>query len=146
MPVVTEGFLLTGPIDGNTSAYLEEKYGGTVMCRVDAPFGQWGRIPRGRDIEVSRLNDYRERSAKSYLGSILLCFRHPSVFFTGRFIERWEIRGGINILIIWNSLIIIEYVGKGFDVGDLSRGICSSHQTIKIPWEIRNKNCREIWE
>lgn len=145
LPIVTNGFVLKGEIDKDDIRYLQEKYGSVVMCRIDAPFNSWKRIPRGRDIAICELNDHYKQMRSFAYNYILLCFQHPSLFFAGEFIERWEIYGGVNVLILWNNQISIEYVGKGFDVGDITRGTNNIHQSITIQWEMRNRNIAEIW-
>lgn len=147
LPVVKRGFIVSGYIEDDAIPYLKEKYGNVIMCRTDAPSSAWYKIPRGRDIKVETLKEhYIDMLSYSSSEIVLLCFQHPSVYFTGKFIERWNISGGANILILWGEQIIIEYVGKGFDVGDLTRGITSPHQRFAIPWSIRNHNIMTIWE
>jgi hypothetical protein len=146
LPIVTNGFILTEKISDKDIHYLQKKYGQVIMCRADTKFNHWGNISRGKDLIIANINIHYDEIGKYSNDFILLCFQHPSLFFTNQFVERWGISGGINILILWNQQIIIEYVGKGFDVGDLSRGVNKSHMTIIIQWEMRNKNIEKIWE
>jgi len=146
LPVVTNGFILTKTIPDDTVIKLDAELGHTILCRVDTPFNHWANIPRGKDIEVSDLNAFFNNLRSSCSDTIFLCFQHPSIFFTGKFIERWNISGGFNVLIVWGKKIVIECVGRGFDVGDLTRGTIKSHNTIEIRWGVRNNKINDIWE
>jgi hypothetical protein len=147
LPIVKSGFVVSGDFDEQIIPYLKNKYGNIIMCRTDAPFNAWQNISRGRDIEIEDIREHYINMYNSVSTQIvLLCFQHPAVYFTGEFIERWAISGGATVLIIWGEQIIIEYVGKGFDVGDLTRGVNLPHQRFSIPWSIRNNDFDRIWE
>lgn len=136
LPIVKRGFVFLNPVDEVNLMLLREKYGQIIMCRIDSLASSWHNIPRGRDIGVLQLSSYYEKVRNTISPNIIfLCFQHPSIFFTGNYIERYNISGAYNALIVWGEKIIIEYVGKGFDVGDLTRGILMPHQNIEIPWE-----------
>lgn len=147
LPIVKRGFIVSGEIPQEQISYLNTKYGEIIMCRTDAPSTSWYHIPRGRDLSINCLNQhYKYMTNFSTAKIILLCFEHPSIYFTGKYIERWNISGGVNVLLIWGEKLIIEYVGKGFDVGDITRGIVSPHQRIVIPWQIIRYDTAFIWK
>ncbi|MDR2535772.1 MAG: hypothetical protein LBD29_07045 [Treponema sp.] len=147
LPIVKYGFIVIDAIDEIVCPYLRGKYGDTIMCRTDAPFNAWRSIPRGRDIKINDLQDHYIKMRNAITSKIvMLCFQHPSVYFTGKFVDRWAISGAANILIIWGKEIVIEYVGRGFDVGDLTRGVNLPHQRFSVPWTVRNMDYYTIWD
>ncbi len=64
----------------------------------------------------------------------MLCFAHPSQYFFGKTVERPYISEGLSIVIDWNKSITIEYVGQGFDAGELTRGNNTYHRSVVVPW------------
>jgi hypothetical protein len=63
-------------------------------------------------------------------------FPHPSYAIAGRYVARYQLSGAVNVLVSVGAEIVIEYVGRGFDVGELSRGK-SVHATLPIAWADR---------
>ncbi len=146
LPIVSEGFIISGSLDEKDVQELVLDYGDTVMCRPDAKYNSWYRLLRGKDICIEDILNYYNENRKCASEMILLCFKHPSIYFTGSKVERWGISGGINILFLWHSKIIVDYVGEGFDVGDISRGQTQPHQTITIDWSMVRKDLQSIWD
>ena len=147
LPIVKTGFIISGEIKDEDILDLKNEYGQIVMCRPDSNFNCWHKLHRGKDIDINNLTKYYDSIKKNYSSKlILLCFKHPSIYFTDHYIERYKISGGINILILWKDKIIIEYVSKGFDVGDISRGVINPHQRFVIPWNLIYKDTSELWK
>lgn len=146
LPIVSEGFIISGSVDEKDIQEMVVDYGDIVMCRPDAKYNSWHRLLRGKDVCTKDILNYYNENRKHVSEMVLLCFKHPSIYFTGNKVERWGISGGINILFLWYSKIIVDYVGKGFDVGDISRGQTQPHQTITIDWSMVRKDLQSVWD
>lgn len=134
LSVVPKGIIVDNYLSKENIIEIKNHLGNLFMCRPDAPLKDWYSLPRGKDLKPEEINMFLKECRKINPKSILLCFLHPSIYFTGNLVERYKISGAINILIDWGNIIEIEYVGKGFDCGELSRGINQSHTLINIPW------------
>ena len=94
------------------------------------------KLPHGIDLisyTVNDINLFYKKLTKISPHSILLFAEHPSIMMVGHYIPKELADGGISIDIIFGNKIILEYVGKGFDVGEITRnkGI---HSCLIIPW------------
>lgn len=103
------------------------------ICRPDAPIGNGNKLPRGSTLTKSQIHDFYKKIYNSGCENfIILIFENPSMEILGRVIPRHEISGGVFIFFEGYDNVKIEYVGQGFDVGDITRGI-TFHQSIVIP-------------
>lgn len=80
------------------------------------------------------LNDFFLEVRKRCSEGILLFSKTPSVILTGRYIPRYKMDGGVMVVIEKPYYVTVEYVGKGFDAGELTRGK-AVHSSIKIPYQ-----------
>ena len=141
--LVKKGFIINGSFEDDL--VFNSTLGDIVMCRPDAPHNSWHNLPRGKDMSIKNLEKfYLSVKNQGTPDSILLCFQHPSIFFTNKFVERYNISGGVNILLLWNEAIVLEFVGSGFDVGDITRGQITPHQIYRIPWNSVKKYCDKL--
>ena len=115
------------------------------LCRTDAPLGYGNLLPRGRDLKCHEINSFLNELKSINRDSILICYRHPSIELTGSYIPRYKTQGAIIVVFNKNVNISVEYVGPGFDVGDLTRGK-SVHASIAIPWDEINNDPRELFK
>lgn len=145
LPIVKTGFVIDLLLSKEDIAQLKYLTGDIILCRPDSPIKQWRRLPRGKDLNIDNINEFYQECIEINDKAILLCFEHPSMYFTGKIIERYRISGGLNILVDWLKKITIEYVGPGFDVGELTRGCSNYHCLIEIPWELALYPPSYIW-
>ena len=59
--------------------------------------------------------------------------KHPSTMLTGHYTPRYKTKGAIMVVFEKGDRVLIDYVGPGFDVGDITRGK-TIHTAISIPW------------
>ena len=59
--------------------------------------------------------------------------KHPSTMLTGHYVPRYKTNGAIMVVFEKENKILIDYVGAGFDVGDITRGK-NIHTALSIPW------------
>lgn len=102
------------------------------LCRPDAPRGKGNNLPRGRDLAEHEIPLFFKEVTKICSEAIILIFQHPSLSLTGSYIPRYQADGGATILINKEEDVTIEFVGKGFDVGDITRGK-TVHTSLSIP-------------
>jgi hypothetical protein len=114
------------------------------LCRTDAPLGYGRLMPRGRDLRQNEIKPFLDELKSIKEEAALLCFQHPSIDLTGRYIPRYKTQGAASVILNANDNITIEYVGAGFDVGDLTRGK-TVHASIVIPWSERNMPPTELY-
>ncbi len=136
LPIVKNGIVVDALLSEEDMERLEREIGSIFLCRPDSPIKQWSKLPRGKDLEINKINSFYQKCLEANNRAILLCFKHPSIYYTGKIVERYRISGGLNILVDWLKKISIEYVGPGFDVGELTRGCNNYHCLIEIPWEM----------
>lgn len=128
LPVVTSGFVYQDPEE---ILVQDEKI---YLCRPDASGNYWRNLPRGRDLTPEGIPAFLMKCQQISPKAILLCLEHPSIALTGTYVERYNISGGVNILVNWFSDVVIEYVGQGFDVGELTRGTNICHERLIVSW------------
>lgn len=146
LPVVPKGSVVSDYLLSSDVESIREHLGDSVFCRFDAPANKWYGLPRGQDIKVDDINIMLSKVKKTNPSAVLLCFAEPSQHFLGKIVERPYISGGLSILIDWNKSIVIEYVGQGFDAGDLTRGSNGYHCCIVIPWEVSGWPVEFMWD
>lgn len=134
LSVVPKGVIIDDYLSDADILNVKSILGNILMCRPDAPVNEWYGLPRGKDLNPEDLNSFLTECKKINTKAVLLCFMHPSIYFTGSLVERYKISGAVNVIIDWGNCIDIEYVGSGYDCGELSRGFSSSHTTISTPW------------
>ena len=105
-----------------------------LLCRTDAPIGQGYKMIRGRDVKLDNLNNYLAEVKECCSDGVILVAKHPSTALTGKYIPRYKTNGAIMVVFEKDSRMLIDYVGPGFDVGDITRGK-TIHTAISIPWE-----------
>lgn len=130
-------FLMTDYIDPLRIQYFEKDE--VLLCRADAPISQGNKLISGRNLKVDQLNAYLSEIKKCCSDGIVLVCQNPANQIYGRGIKRCETDGGVMIVFEENQYIYIEYVGRGFDVGDISKGR-TVHSSLRIPWELRLEN------
>lgn len=145
LPIVKTGFVIDSLLSKKDIAQLKHLIGEIVLCRPDSPIKQWKKLPRGKDMNLDKINEFYQECVEIHNRAVLLCFKHPSIYFAGEIIERYRISGGLNILVDWFKKITVEYVGPGFDVGELTRGCNNYHCLIEIPWELAIFPPSYIW-
>lgn len=131
IPVSSDGWICTTPNDTtnkNTFSSYESKF----LCRPDAPMGKGNYLPRGRDLDASDIPLFCEEVQRICKEAIILIFKHPSFQLTGKYIPRYQASGGVVAIIDKSYKIDIEFVGIGFDVGEITRGK-DVHTSISIP-------------
>jgi hypothetical protein len=134
LPVSPHGWLLRTAADVDAVANILRDT--IALCRPDAPEGHGSRLPRGRDAVAVDLSAFLERCQRSVDSAVLLTFPHPTYAIAGRYLPRHQTGGAVNILLRLSEEIAIDYVGRGFDVGDITRGK-SAHSTLRIEWSDR---------
>lgn len=60
--------------------------------------------------------------------------KHPSTMLTGHYTPRYKTKGAIMVVFEKGNRILIDYVGPGFDVGDITRGK-TMHTAISVSWD-----------
>lgn len=107
---------------------------GPLLCRTDAPIGQGYKLIRGRDVRLDDINEYLREVKKCTQDGVILMSKHPSTMLTGHYIPRYKTNGAIMVVFEKDDKILIDYVGAGFDVGDITRGK-TIHTAIDISWD-----------
>ena len=102
------------------------------LCRPDAPKGKGNNLPRGRDLAELEILSFFKKMTQICSEAIILIFQHPSISLTGSYIPRYQVDGGATVIINKEEDVTIEFVGKGFDVGDITRGK-TVHTSLSIP-------------
>ena len=105
-----------------------------LLCRTDAPIGQGYKLIRGRDVKLDDINDYLKEVKECTEDGVILMSKHPSTMLTGHYTPRYKTNGAIMVVFEKNDKILIDYVGPGFDVGDITRGK-TVHTALEIPWD-----------
>ena len=145
LSVVPIGFVVNSHLSSKDILEIKMRIGDLALCRPDAPTHQWYGLPRGRDLKIDDINEFLTQCRKINLSSVLLCFSHPSTYFTGENVARYDLSGACNVVIDWDKIISIDFVGNGYDCGELSRGKNSPHSTIDIPWYLSDWPPSSIW-
>ena len=152
LPSFGDVYILSYNIDVNNPK-IKELFGQEpLLCRTDAPIGQGYKMIRGRDVKLDNINSYLSEVKKCSKDGVILMSKHPSTMLTGHYTPRYKTNGAIMAVFEKGDRILIDYVGPGFDVGDITRGK-TIHTAISIPWDsmhekpIRNyKDARMIGE
>ncbi len=146
LAVVPKGIIVDDYLTEEDITEIKDKIGSYFMCRPDAPSNEWHGLPRGRDLNIEGINSFLSECRKVNPKAILLCSYHASVYFTGEVVARYKTSGAANLIIDWGKSVNLEYVGPGFDGGELTRGKSSSHTSISIPWYLTDWPAHFIWD
>ena len=146
LPVVSKGVIIDKVLSEEEIQKIKQNLGNTLMCRPDAPFNNWFNLPRGRELKVEDINEFLCECKQKNKEAVLLCFQFPSMYFTGKYMSRYERTGAFNIVIDWEKGIHIDFVGKGFDGGELTKGKNNSHTQMYIPWYLLEWSPDFIWD
>ena len=133
LPSFGDVYILSDFID-TSNPKIKEIFGQEpLLCRTDAPIGQGYKMIRGRDVKLDNINNYLSEVKKCSKDGVILMSRHPSTMLTGHYTPRYKTNGAIMAVFEKDDRILIDYVGPGFDVGDITRGK-TIHTAISIPW------------
>lgn len=77
---------------------------------------------RGRDVKLDDINNYLKEVKRCTEDGVILMSKHPSTMLTGHYTPRYKTNGAIMVVFEKEDRILIDYVGPGFDVGDITRG------------------------
>lgn len=142
LPVSAEGFVLSDPSVSLTD--LEQCDGESrLLCRPDAPLGLGNHLPRGRDLLVDEIPGFLSGLRQICDQAIILVLSHPSIVVLQRYEPRYRTSGGAMISVSRGAGITVEYVGPGFDVGDITRGR-EVHCSFALPWDQRHDDPASI--
>lgn len=134
LPSFGDVYILSDYIDVN-NLKIKELFGQEpLLCRTDAPIGQGYKMIRGRDVKLDNINSYLSEVKKCSKDGVILMSKHPSTMLTGHYTPRYKTNGAIMAVFEKGDRILIDYVGPGFDVGDITRGK-TIHTAISIPWD-----------
>jgi hypothetical protein len=128
LPVSTSGWICSSITDSIDLPDFQNKY----LCRPDAPKGMGNQLPRGKDLMAVEIIPFMKEIKKISEDGIILIFRHPTLELFGQYIPRYQSFGGATVIIDKKKDVTIEFVGPGFDVGDLTRGK-AVHTNVVIP-------------
>jgi hypothetical protein len=142
LPVSQEGFLLTD-IHSELGDVINDEDYHVAMCRPDAPIGKGTGLPRGNDLAPEAISSFLSETRHICKEAIIIAFKHPSIELLGEYIPRYQTSGAAIALINVGENIIIEYVGLGFDAGDITRGR-TVHTSILVPWHQRYSKPYEV--
>lgn len=134
LPSFGDVYILSDYIDANNPKIKEIFGQEPLLCRTDAPIGQGYKMIRGRDVKLDNINNYLSEVKKCSKDGVILISKHPSTMLTGHYTPRYKTNGAIMAVFEKGDRILIDYVGPGFDVGDITRGK-TIHTAISIPWE-----------
>lgn len=144
-------YILRDYIDTNNPKIRELFGEEPLLCRTDAPIGQGYKMIRGRDVKIEDINNYLKEVKECTEEGVILMSKHPSTMLTGHYTPRYKTNGAIMVVFENKDRILIDYVGPGFDVGDITRGK-TVHTAIQIPWDfiyekpIHNyKDAKMVW-
>lgn len=141
LSVAPRGAVLTAPDE--TIVDQIGAYGPRIMCRPDAPRGQGNSLPRGRDLTPDEAPAFLGAIQQKQPEAVLLLFATPSVDTVGVQLERYETAGAANVAVQPGVQIVVEFVGPGFDAGDVTRGR-TAHWTAIIDWDDRLESPRRL--
>lgn len=134
LPSFADVYILSDYIDTNNPKIKEIFGQEPLLCRTDAPIGQGYKMIRGRDVKLDNINNYLSEVKKCSKDGVILMSKHPSTMLTGHYTPRYKTNGAIMAVFEKEDRILIDYVGPGFDVGDITRGK-TIHTAISIPWD-----------
>lgn len=144
LPTFSKMYVISDYIDESDETLLDIFGTAPLLCRTDAPWGYGNSLPRGRNITIFQINSFLEKVKECTTKGVLLICIDPYKLNTNQIIPRYKIDGGIFVLFEFDR-IIIEHVGRGFDVGDLTRGK-SVHNRIIIPISMLYEKPYEIFK
>lgn len=144
LPTFSQMYIISDYID-ESDATLADAFGtDPLLCRTDAPWGYGNMLPRGRNITIFQINNFLKEIKRRVPKGVLLICVNPYNLNSNRIIPRYKIDGGIFVLFEFDR-VLIEHVGPGFDVGDITRGK-SVHNRIIIPNSMIHDRPYEIFK
>lgn len=117
----------------------------SYYCRADMPWGQGNKLPRSRDILAKDIPSFYSECKAFSADAIILCFLHPSIMLTGDYLPRFSTTGAVVAEFECEKRILLEYVGAGFDSGDITRGK-AIHFGWEIPWRLLNDSPLKVMQ
>lgn len=109
---------------------VEDEFPEQMMTiRCDCPRGIEAKIPQGQTFERNRVINYINNTKKEIPDCVFIL--QDMIEGTN---ERIHTQGACNLFINVGKEIDMDYVGPGFDCGEISKGI-AVHETWIIPWE-----------
>lgn len=116
------------------------------ICRPDAPMGTGNALPRGKDLYPEDIGTFYKSIRNKVKDAVIVVLRNPSCEIYGKYVPRYQVDGAAMVVVSPQNRLDIEFVGKGFDVGELTRGK-SVHTCISLPWEAVEENPLKImWQ
>lgn len=101
----------------------------TMTVRCDSPRGLDARLPGGQTFHRSKVDNYIKK-VKSAVPDAVIILEDMKQDTN----ERIHTQGGLNLDIKIGSNVYIDYVGPGFDCGELCKGK-AAHEVWNIPWD-----------
>ena len=102
-----------------------------LMCRSDAPFGYRLNLLRGRDLYLHQLNQFLAELRKKVKEAVIIFSPYDEI---GIAQNRYNNTEGATVFVEWERGITIEYVSRGFDVGNMTQGK-GIHWHLFYKWE-----------
>lgn len=133
-PIAPQCYIIAGeqfPQDED----LQLPEGVIYYCRADMPWGKGNNLPRSRDIFAKDIPSFYSECKALSEDAIVLCFLHPSIMLTGNYLPRFSTTGAVVAEFECGKHLLLEYVGAGFDSGDITRGK-AVHFGWEIPWRL----------
>lgn len=107
-----------------------EKLPDRVALRADSPLGEKPITGiRGRGANKNEIGDYIGYVKEKNPVAFVICMD------TNTEKRRNNIDGSFNVYFDWEKMVYIDFLGKGFDVGGLTKGEEKPHEIYCIPWE-----------
>lgn len=131
LPTFSKLYMVKDYIDVCEDSILSTFGKSPLLCRTDAPWGHGNKLPRGRNVTVMQINNFLKEIKQCTSKGVVLIYKNPYGLDKQEIIPRYELDGGIFVLFEFDR-ILVEHVGKGFDVGDITRGK-TVHNSIVIP-------------
>lgn len=143
-PIASQCYIIAGE---QLSQGKELQLPETVIyyCRADMPWGQGNKLPRSRDILVKDILSFYSECKALSADAIILCFLHPSIMLTGDYMPRFSTTGAVVAEFECGKQLLLEYVGPGFDSGDITRGK-AIHFGWEIPWQLLDDSPLKIMQ
>lgn len=107
---------------GETDIGLDD--GVRYICRPDGPMGVIVGMPRGRTLAPSQFPDFLTEIRRIDSDAALLILEMPTDPSSGRPIDRIDLDGAF-VASVEGRELFFEFVGPGFDAGDITRGSCA---------------------
>jgi hypothetical protein len=109
---------------------LYSKVPSYITFRADIKLGNQNTkfLPRGESGDKNLVKEYINKVKKIDDEAVVI------ILINNNFCNRYDMNGGFNISFFYNKEIIVDFVGKGFDGGEITRGV-DVHETWVIPFD-----------